>query len=390
MTAVEIRGHCDPAFIPVKKAFQKNFRHQLETGAAISLVAEGKPVVDLWGGWTDFRRRRPWRSDTLANIYSATKGVTAVCAMRLMDQGRLDPDKPVAAYWPEFRGHGKEVITVRMLLNHTAGMVGLRKQLPGRALYNWPVITAAYAEEPPWWTPGQKHGYHAISFGWLLGQVIRNITGMSVGKYLRQEITGPLGLDLHIGLSPAEHHRCATMIMLRLRPSIHKDALRFAGALLGNITGPTARAFTNPASIITGVNSPAWRSAEIPSANGQSTAAALAALYGILATGGGQNGRQILSQNGVDQCSRREVAGRDAVLQLPTRFGPGFMLNQENSSGNFGPGRRSFGHPGAGGALGFADPDARLGFGYVMNKMDTYILVDPRARRLIDAAYRCL
>ncbi|MFO8049483.1 MAG: serine hydrolase domain-containing protein [Desulfosudaceae bacterium] len=390
MSVVDVQGYCDPAFAPVKEAFLNNFKHHQETGAAVSLVLNGKAVVDLWAGWVDFRKRRPWRSDTLANIYSATKGVTAICAMRLMDQGRLDPDKPVSAYWPEFRGQGKEAITVRMLLNHTAGMVGLRKQISSQSLYNWQTMTAAYAADKPWWTPGEKHGYHALSFGWLLGQVIRNISGLSVGEYLKNEITGPLGLDLHIGLDPEEHHRCATMIMLRLMPSIHKDALRFAGAMVANLNGPTTKAFTNPVSIVTGVNSASWRSSEIPSANGQSTAGALATLYGILANGGRKNGRRILSQEAVNRCSREETNGLDEVLKLPTRFGPGFMLNQDNPSGNFGPGQKSFGHPGAGGAFGFADPEANLGFGYVMNKMDTYILIDPRPRRLLKAAYQCL
>jgi len=307
----------------------------------------------------------------------------------LVDQGLLNLDAPVAHYWPEFGQANKEIITVNMLLNHTAGMVGIKYRLPMRALYDWDLMTTALAKHSPWWKPGEKHGYHAVTFGWLVGQVIRNITGLTVGQYLKQEITGPLGLDLHIGLNQADHNRSATMIMLRL-PTIHADALRFAKAIIKNPHGETARAFTNPFSIITGVNSRAWRSAEIPSANGQCTARSLAKIYGILANGGKDGKTEIVSPAMIDRCSTEEISGWDLVLKLPTRFGPGFMLNQDNPSGNFGLGRKSFGHPGAGGSIGFADPDQKLGFGYVTNKMDTFILVDPRAKSLIDAAYQCL
>jgi len=228
-----------------------------------------------------------------------------------------------------------------------------------------------------------------LTYGWLVGQLIRNITGMSVGQYLKKEITGPLGLDLHIGLDASHHHRCATMIMLRV-PTIHMDCIRFAAEMITHPFGATSCAFGNPVSIATGVNTPAWRSAEIPSANGQATALALARLYGVLANGGTQGNIRVLSPESIDRCIQETSGGPDAILKLRTRFSLGFMLNQDNPSGNMGPGRRSFGHPGAGGALGFADPDAKMGFGYVINKMDTFILVDPRARRLIDAAYECL
>jgi CubicO group peptidase (beta-lactamase class C family) len=385
----DICGYCDPAFEKVKLAFVDNFLFKKETGAAFALDVAGKTVVDIWAGYQDFRGNRPWQKDTLANIYSATKGITALCALRLADQGLLDLDAPVCRYWPEFSRSGKANITVRMLLNHTAALVAIKRRLPMTALYDWEMMTAALADHPPWWRPGEQHGYHAVTFGWLVGQVIRNITGRTVGQYLKEEITGPLGLDLHIGLDQAEHYRSATMIMLRL-PTFHADAARFTGAVIRNPFGPTSSAFTNPMSIITGVNSGAWRSAEIPAANGQSTARSLAKLYGVLANGGKVGDTVILSQSMIDLCSKEEVSGLDTVLQLPTRFSLGFMLNQKNKSGNFGPGEKSFGHPGAGGCLGFADPDNKLGFGYTVNKMDTYILIDPRAKRIIDTVYQCI
>ncbi|MEW6078891.1 MAG: serine hydrolase domain-containing protein [Thermodesulfobacteriota bacterium] len=388
-TDVVVHGFCDAAFESVKQAFIDNFRRKKETGAALALTVAGKTVVDIWGGFTDFSKQRPWREDTLANIYSATKGITALCALRLADEGRLDLDAPVTRYWPDFGRAGKDAITVRMLLNHTAGMVAVRSRLPGKALYDWDTMTSVLAAHSPWWPPGQTLGYHALTYGWLVGHVIRRITGLTVGQYLKQEVTGPLGLDLHIGLDPSEHRRSATMIMLRF-PTLHADAARLAGAIVKNPRGPTACAFSNPWTIVTGVNTRSWRSAEIPAANGQSTARALARVYGVLACGGKNGSREILSPAMIDRCSQEESAGRDAVLQLPTRFSLGFMMNQDNPSGNFGPGRKSFGHPGAGGCLGFADPERQLGFGYVVNKMDTFILIDPRAKSIINATYQCL
>ncbi|MFZ5563397.1 MAG: serine hydrolase domain-containing protein [Thermodesulfobacteriota bacterium] len=385
---VDVRGYCDPAFEKVRKAFVANFSMGKERGAGVAIVIGGNPVVNIWAGAADFFGRRPWQENTLANIYSATKGVTAVCAHRLVEEGRLDLDRPVAVYWPGFEKNGKEAITVRMLLNHTAGMVALKRRQPAKALYDWKTMTGALEAQSPWWRDGTL-GYHPLTYGWLVGQLIRNITGMSVGQYLKKEITGPLGLDLHIGLDASHHHRCATMIMLRV-PTIHMDCIRFAAEMITHPFGATSCAFGNPVSIATGVNTPAWRSAEIPSANGQATALALARLYGVLANGGTQGNIRVLSPESIDRCIQETSGGPDAILKLRTRFSLGFMLNQDNPSGNMGPGRRSFGHPGAGGALGFADPDAKMGFGYVINKMDTFILVDPRARRLIDAAYECL
>lgn len=388
MAEINVNGFCDPAFDKVKQAFINNFKKGKERGAAASIVVGGKTVVDIWAGHSDFWKKQPWEKDTLANVFSTTKGVTAMCVHRLIEQGRLDPDKPVAAYWPGFEKKGKEAITVRMLLNHTAGMVAIKRRLPGNAIYDWNAMINALENQSPWWEAGGQ-GYHAVTFGWLVGQVIRKITGMSVGQFLKKEITGPLGLDIHIGLDEAEHHRSATMIMVRV-PTIHHDCLQLTKEIVMHPTGATSCAFGNPFTIITGCNSRQWRNAEIPSANGQATARALAKLYGILANGGIEGNIHVLSPDSIRRCWEETSTGLDGVLQVKTRFSMGFMLNQDNPSGSMGPGKRVFGHPGAGGSFAFADPDAKLGFGYVMNKMDTFILVDPRAKRLIDAAYECL
>jgi CubicO group peptidase (beta-lactamase class C family) len=386
---IPLGGACGARFHEVREVFLENFRSREEIGAAVAVVRDGETVVDLWAGHTDRRKAASWTKDTLVNIFSTTKGLTAVCARRLIDEGRLDPDAPVASYWPEFARAGKERIPVRWLLSHQAGLPAMRRPLPGEALYDWSAMTGALAAEEPWWEPGTKHGYHAMTFGWLVGELIRRISGRSVGTYFREEIAGPLALDLHIGLAEGDHHRVARISAPRNQPP-DADGVRFYRALVGDPEGMVARAFTNPPSIATDVNTAAWRKAELPSGNGHGTARALAELYGVLASGGTRNGVPVLSRAAVAACSEEYAYGPDAILQTTTRFGPGFMLSQDRPGASFGPGRSSFGHPGAGGSIAFADPDAGIGFGYVMNRMGPHILLDPRAAALIDAVYRAL
>src|SRR5208282_5387074 len=197
---VSIEGQCDPRFEKVRAAFAANFESRGEVGAATAVMLNGRPVVDLWGGHMEKERTRPWTRDTLVNVYSTTKGLTAIYAHRLVDAGALDLDAPVATYWPEFAQAGKEKIPVRFLLSHRAGLPAVRKLLDDDALFNWNKMTMALAEQEPWWEPGTRHGYHALTFGWLVGEVIRRITGKTLGTYFREEIAQPLGLDCHIGL----------------------------------------------------------------------------------------------------------------------------------------------------------------------------------------------
>lgn len=211
-SATEVQGICDSRFEPVKEAFLANFADHGEVGAAVAVMVEGKMVVDLWAGHADADRTRLWHRDTIVNLYSTTKGMTTVCAHRLADQGLLDLDAPVAKYWPEFAQGGKEDIPVRYLLSHQAGLPALREILPRGALYNWDVMTSALAAEQPWWEPGTRHGYHALTFGFLVGEIIRRVTSMSVGRYFQQEIAAPLGLDFHIGLAPEHEVRVADMV----------------------------------------------------------------------------------------------------------------------------------------------------------------------------------
>jgi CubicO group peptidase (beta-lactamase class C family) len=358
-----------------------------EYGAAVAVTVGGRAVVDLWGGYADKARTRRWTRDTLANVFSTTKGLTAICAHRLAGQGKLELDAPVARYWPEFAQNGKEHITVRQLLNHGAGIPALRQRLRAESFYDWNYMAGLLAAEQPFWTPGTKHGYHAITFGWLVGEVIRRIAGKSVGAYFRDELARPLGLDCHIGLNAADDERCAE---IRQSPPPAPGEFNLFGYATKNRDSLTAKVFLNPSNGLSGevVNSRAWRGAEIPAANGHTTARALARLYGALACGGAVDGVRAMASEAIANCDHEEFYGTDEVLMITTRFSNGFMLTQPNAQ--WGPNPHVFGHPGAGGSLGFADPEAQVGFGYTMNKMGSGIIVDPRARALFDAVYASL
>jgi CubicO group peptidase (beta-lactamase class C family) len=379
-----IEGNCDARFAPVRAAFADNFESRGDVGAAVAVTIDGKPVVDLWGGYADKARTHPWTRDTIVNVYSATKGVAATCLNRLVDQGRVDLDAPVARYWPEFAQAGKERLPVRWLLSHRAGLPAVRKPLPPDALLRWDVMTTALAEQEPWWEPGTKHGYHALTFGHLVGEVVRRVSGKSIGAYCREEIAGPLGLDFHIGLDAREDSRCAEVIAAPAPPPGQHNPLADAAKDPQSIT---AKAVNNPpgALKLDTINSRAWRGAEIPAANGHTNARALSRFYGTLARGGELDGVRILSPAQIERCRTQESDGIDAVLSVPMRFGLGYRLTQP--AAKYGPNPHSFGHTGAGGSLGFADPDAKLGFAYTMNQMGSQLLLDPRVAVLLEAIY---
>jgi CubicO group peptidase (beta-lactamase class C family) len=350
-------------------------------------VLNGRPVVDLWGGFSDKAKTKPWARDQIVNVYSTTKGITAICAHRLVDQGKLDLDAPVAKYWPEFAQAGKAEIPVRFLLSHRAGLPAVRKPLEPATLFDWTAMCTALAEQEPWWVPGTMHGYHAMTYGWLVGEVIRRITGRTPGTYLREELAEPLDLDLQIGLPAKDDARVASLIPSPPpapgEPNLFAEIAKYPDSV-------TAKAFMNPPVLSTPglVNSREWRGAELPAANAHATARALARLYGALANGGEQDGVKVLSPEAIARCSVEQSIGTDAVLTINTRFSLGFMMSQPGAS--LGPNPKSFGHPGAGGSLGYADPEAKIGFGYTMNKMQSSILIDVRAAALIDALYASL
>jgi CubicO group peptidase (beta-lactamase class C family) len=378
----------------VREVFQKNFESDVELGAAVSVTLNGEPVIDLWGGHLDLDRSREWERDTLVNVYSTTKGMTAACAHRLVERGELDLDAPVAEYWPEFSAAGKELLPVRYLLSHQAGLPALSKPLPEGAHYDWEVMTSALAEQKPWWEPGTQHGYHALTYGYLVGEVVRRISGLTLGNYFREHFAEPLDLDFHIGLAP-EHDARTSALHAAPRPAAGSDVSKLPGPLgdfMRDMTDPTTMtgaAFMNPRQKEGAVNTREWRAAEIPAANGHGTARAIARFYAALASGGELDDVRVLESQTIERALQEQVFGPDSVLgQLPMRFGLGFMLRQDMIP--IGPNPRAFGHPGAGGSIGFADPDAGVGFGFTMNQMQMGLVGSAGAFAMIRALFDAL
>jgi CubicO group peptidase (beta-lactamase class C family) len=410
-------GWCDPRFGAVREAFAANFADRGELGAGLSVLLDGRVVAELWGGLRDPDRGAPWTADTLVNVFSVGKGVLAVCLARLIGSGLLDPDARVTRYWPQFAAAGKAEITVRQLLSHQGGLPALHAPLAAGSMLDWDLMASVLAAEEPWWTPGSGHGYHVNTFGFLGGELLRRITGLKPGEFLRRQITGPLSADLHIGLDPADFGRVAAFQWPE-RPAA--APARPAAAPAGPVAvlaeraaapaGPVAvpadpaaapagppradsvpdtrlaqNAYFNPPDFsgIGLVNTAAWRSAQVPSANAHATATGIARLYAPLAAGGGE----IVDRGALAVATEEQVYGDDLVLQRPSRFGLGFQLTHPERE--FGPGPACFGHFGAGGSVGFCDPDAGLAFGYVTNQMGPRWR-NPRNRALIDACYSCL
>jgi len=384
----KIRGDCGPIFFRVKEVFEELFEEDKELGAGVAVTIDGRLVVDLWGGYADPDRTRTWERDTLVNVYSTTKGMTATCVHRLVDQGLLNLDQKVLHYWPEFGCNGKEEICVRHLLCHQAGLPAIDKRLPPEAIFDWDTMTRAIAEQAPLWQPGTKHGYHARTYGWLLGEIVRRITGKSLGTYFYDEIAGPLGLDFYIGLQDEHHGRVAYITAVPPPPPGVEPNL--ARIIQTQPESFAARAFLNPPSYLIAdtANTPEWRRAELPSSNGHGTASSIARLYGALACEGSIDGIRVLSAESIERARTEQSRGPDQVLIVETRFGLGFMMPVPGAT--MGPNDRAFGHPGMGGSLGFADPEARVGFGYVMNLTGSSILINERPTALVTALYESL
>jgi CubicO group peptidase (beta-lactamase class C family) len=383
---IEIHGTCDEGFARVRDTFARGFQDGDELGAAVCINVEGETVVDLWAGWADAARTRPWEHDTLVNVYSTTKGMTAICALRLVDEGLLDLDAPVTRYWPEFAKAGKERIPVRDLLTHRAGLAAVRKPLAPSSIYEWDSMTGALAEQDPWWEPGTRHGYHALTYGWLVGELVRRISGKSVGTYFRDEVAKPLGLEFYIGLPEALDARVAELVQGPIHPGDGPDLFQL---ILSEPESLVSKAFVNPPLDLTAPNTRPWRAAEIPAANGHGTAAALARVYGCLALGGELDGVRVLSGDVIEQARTEHSSGKDEVLPVPTRFGLGFGMPTEEEP--TGPNPRVFGHAGMGGSYGQSDPEHRMGFGYTMNLMHMgFWVVDPRPRALLAGVYESL
>ncbi len=375
-----VQGMVAPGFEPVRDRFNANFEHRGEIGAAIHVTLDGNPVVDLWGGAADAARTQPWAADTVVNVWSTTKGWLSLAMHILADRGLLDFDDPVAKYWPEFVQYQKGSVLVRHFLTHTAGLPAPSMKVPHEAIYDWAYMVHSLEQSHLFWEPGTKYLYHAATFGWLNGEVLRRITGSKVGEFLQTEIAGPLSADAFIGLPESMDNRAAD--------TIPPD--RFGKWLFKVMTALGGRAkslsFSNPPRPYAAVNTRRWRAAEIPSSNGHASARGLANLYTPLALGGEWGRIHFLSPNQLEIAAAEQVPAKEVGLGPSIRQGLGFML--VDPAQLKGRPTLALGHAGMGGSLGFADPHNRLALGYVMNKM--VIGFDTRSLELCRALYRCL
>jgi CubicO group peptidase (beta-lactamase class C family) len=374
-----MEGLVEPGFEAVADAFRANFVLHGEVGAAFCLYRDGRPVVDIWDGTAD---QGPWQADTLQLVFSTTKGATAICAHLLAQRGQLDLDAPVGDYWPEFGAEGKEAVPVRWLLAHRTGLPVIDPVLTLEQVLAVTPIVEALAAQKPIWEPGTAHGYHALTYGWLVGEVVRRVTGRSIGRFFAEEIAAPLGLEFWIGLPESEEHRVAPL--RTPAPSGDPEVRKLMAQFIGPGTLINRALTLNGAlgELASGnlFNDPRIHRTEMPAANGITTARSLARLYASCV--GEVDGVRILDPATVADAIREQAKGPDQILVVESRFGTGFMLN-----GTLTPmlTDRSFGHAGAGGSLGFADADAGIAFGYVMNQMGGGLTGDPRANGLVEA-----
>lgn len=362
--SIAIDGICQPRFDPVRTAFARCFEELGEVGAGACVYVDGEAVVDVWAGHADPTTGRAWQRDTIVHVYSVTKAFAATCLLRLIDQGKVELNAPVATYWPEFAQAGKQQLPVRWLLTHQAGLLGVRAHLPAEAIFEWQTITDALAAESPWWKPGTEVGEHAYFFGHLVGEIVRRVDGRSLGTYLRDEVTGPWELDFHVGLTPDEEARCAHVVGM-------DQAWRVS--LTENPTETYEQAMGNPPGLRESdvINGPAWRQAEIPAVNGHGTAHSIARFYSGLAAGGAIGNVRLLSTDMVRDATSIHASGHDVLLQSHTDWGLGFQIESDG-----------FGFGGLGGALGWGNIDHRFGFGYVTNHMASH----DRAMAVYEAA----
>lgn len=414
-----IKGFWSERWAPVVEVFAENFASSGERGAGLALFHRGELVVNVWGGHYDNRlaqvANEPWSEQTCVNIFSAGKGLVALCVLRLVAEGRLDLDKPVVDYWPEFSGKefsghavageqfadamaSKAGITVRQVLCHRSGLSAFHSQMRYEDIFHWDSMIQAIAADTPWWEPDTAQGYSPFIFGFLLGELVKRASGSgSFNDYFQREIATPLGLSCYFGVpdellssiadsGPLQRSLANTANQSSAARSDGADHFALGKLMKENPRGVTHKAFANPLSLMTATNTIEWRKAQIPAANAHANAAALARVYGKLASD-----NELLSAANLPLCWQEQSFEHDQVLGLPLRFSLGFMLSQHNRQDcRYGRGMRAFGHPGAGGCLGFADLDYQLGFGYVTNRMGQSLLIDERAIRIIDATYKVL
>lgn len=390
-----IEGVWSPKWQPVVDAFVANFAEG-EQGAGVALYYRGELVVNIWAGERSNRlasiANEPWEESTIVNIFSAGKGLVALCVLQLFAQSKLSLDLPMAHYWPEFAQGDKTKITVRDVLSHRSGLSAFHQHIADDQIFNWAAMTASAASETPWWEPKTEQGYSPFMYGWILGELVRRVSRYaSFNDYFQAQVASPLGVTCYFGVPDSALNLIADTGPLKRNlgsvpaASNGADSVALGKLMKADPRGVTNRAFCNPISLMTAINTQAWRQAQIPAANAHANAQAIAAVYGVLANG------ELLSAETLALCSQEQTFSHDRVLGLPLRFSHGFMLSQaDRPDCRYGRGARAFGHPGAGGCIGFADPDYELGFGYVTSRMGQNILIDERAVKLIDATYDVL
>ncbi len=374
----EIKGVCDERFTAVKDAFAGNFDRGLDVGASVCVTVDGEPVVDMWGGTIDgsldVPGQVPWERDTITNVWSTTKTMTNLCALMLADHGQIDLHAPVARYWPEFAAGGKEGVEVRHLLAHTAGLSGWTEPMEPSDLYDWELATARLARQEPWWEPGSASGYHAITQGYLVGEVVRRVTGTSVGSFFAKELAGPRGADFHIGLAPEHDARVAKVIPPPPLPleGIDPESLPF-------------RTLINPPLTAEQSWEEGWRRAEIPAAGGHGNARSVAAVQSVLACGGEVGGHRFMSERGCEAVFEPQSNNTDLVLGVPLSFGMGYGLITDATP--LSDNRRTVFWGGWGGSIVVVDLENRMVVSYVMNRMGEGTVGDERGVNIIFAAY---
>lgn len=387
VTGGRVEGTYDQRFAPVVEEFVRNFEARGEVGASLCLTLDGTTLVDVWGGVADATTGAAWERDTVSVVHSCTKGATALCAHVLAARGLLDFEAPVTEHWPEFGRAGKETATVRMMLDHSVGVPVLRGEVAAGELYDWDRMVARLEAEEPFWEPGTRHGYHMINFGWTVGELVRRVSGRSLGTFFQEAVAGPLGIDFWIGLPEEHEHRVAPVTPTPRRKGDPLSA--FELAVVSDRTSVSSLALANVGGLQP--NSRAAHAAEIGGGGGITNGRGLAGMYTPLALGGGS----LVDRDGLDRMRRVSSAvNRDATLCIGTRFAMGFMVSMDNraraDTDSVIIGEHAFGHVGAGGSIGFADPSCGLAFGYSMNRMGAGILLNERGQSLVDATYRIL
>jgi CubicO group peptidase (beta-lactamase class C family) len=372
---VPIQGQVDARFAGLRDAFASCFADGFEHGGAVAVMLDGKLVADLWGGHADKARTRPWQRDTLVNVWSATKGVMSLAIAMLVERGKLSYDRPIADVWPAFAANGKQAITLDIALSHRAGLDGLDAPLADADLYGWEPYVNALAAMAPHWAPGSLCVYHALSFGHLAGEPLRRVDGRPVGRFIAEEIAGPLGIDFYVGLPASEDHRVAEMI----------EGPKASDWVKQVLASPFPHSCLHPRPVATQPNDRGWRAAEIPGANGHGDARALASIYGSLASGKSP----LLSPAGLAAATATRFDGIDPAFGTPCAYGAGFRLLDPQYGAR--ASAQCIGHTGWGGTLAFGDPASGLGFAYVTNHMLGFDDgIDPRRQRLVDAVYAAL